>query len=189
MTMRVWIHSSLTPDFDATTLSELLPTFTPITPTIYEGVMEQTMDEGDMSLDLYELLIQDLEPLLVMLTLQEDITWFPDAFILDTMHDLKAGFYTLEHYLYQIALKSEFYRNQIGQFLEAILDKEMIDTLVKYAIHEMNASKASKALYIHRNTLQYRFTIFQEKIGLDPKSFETIALFHAIFADQFMHSA
>lgn len=189
MTMRVWIHSSLMPDFDASALGELLPTFTPITPNIYEGVMSQTMDEGNMSLDLYELLIQDLDPLLLMLTLQEGITWLPDDFILDSMHDLKAGFYTLEHYLYQIVLKSEFYRNQIGKYLDALLDKEMIDTLVKYATHEMNASKASKALYIHRNTLQYRFTIFQEKTCLDPKSFETIALFHAIFAQQFMHSA
>ena len=189
MTMRVWIHSSLMPDFDATTLGELLPTFTPITPTIYGGVLEQTMDDGDMSIDLYELLIQDLDSLLVMLTLQAGITWLPDAFILDTMHDFKAGFYTLEHYLYTIALKSEIYRNQIGQYLEALLDKEMIDTLVKYAIHEMNASKASKALYIHRNTLQYRFSIFQEKTGMDPKSFETIALFHAVFSGQFMHSA
>ena len=187
--MRVWIHSPLLPSFDALTLSELLPTFHPITPLIYEGVMGEAMDEGTQSLDLYELLIQDLDPRLVMMSLEEGMTWLPDTFILEGIKELRAGFYTLEHFLYQLALKSETLRNEIGRYLEAILDKEMIDTLVKYAIHEMNASKASKALYIHRNTLQYRFSIFHEKTGMDPKSFETIALFHAVFSRQFMHSA
>lgn len=189
MTMLVWIHSLLLPSFDTLTLSELLPTFHPITSSIYQGVMGEAMEEGTGSLVLYELLIQDFDPLLVMLTLDESKTWLPEAFILDGVKQLKSGFYTLEHFLYQLALKNQTLRNEIGRYLEAILDKEMIDTLVKYAIHEMNASKASKALYIHRNTLQYRFSIFQEKTGMDPKNFETIALFHAVFSGQFMHSA
>ncbi|GGH88030.1 hypothetical protein JOD43_003585 [Pullulanibacillus pueri] len=49
---------------------------------------------------------------------------------------------------------------------------ELEETLTIFLQNNMNVSTASKALYIHRNSLQYRLDKFTEKTGLDPKTFE-----------------
>ncbi|RFU62087.1 PucR family transcriptional regulator [Peribacillus glennii] len=63
----------------------------------------------------------------------------------------------------------EWYAEQLlGETLE---DQELIQTVKIYVEHNSNASSASKALYIHRNSLQYRIDKFTEKTGLDIRSF------------------
>ncbi|WP_180954565.1 CdaR family transcriptional regulator [Bacillus sp. V5-8f] len=63
----------------------------------------------------------------------------------------------------------EWYKEQLlGETME---DQELIQTVKLYIEHNSNASSASKALYIHRNSLQYRIDKFIEKTGLDIRSF------------------
>ncbi|MFS0784031.1 PucR family transcriptional regulator [Bacillus sp. 1P06AnD] len=50
-------------------------------------------------------------------------------------------------------------------------DKEMIHTIKTYISLNRNASLASKQLFIHRNSLQYRIDKFSEKTNLDMKQF------------------
>lgn len=189
MTLQVYLFSSLIQSFDKHTLNTMLPTFEPISPSLMKGEMVLDISDALNPLDLYDLMVQDFDPELVMVPMQESASWVSESFIDRTMHILKPGFYSFERFLYEVVLDNLEVRKEIAKALEALLDKEMIDTLVKYAIHEMNASKASKHLYIHRNTLNYRFSVFQEKTGLDPKDFHTISLVHALFHAQFMHSA
>jgi len=56
-------------------------------------------------------------------------------------------------------------------FKEAIMDRDIYRTLMTYMQCNLNASKAAKALYVHRNSLQYRIDKFIERTGLDIRHF------------------
>lgn len=60
------------------------------------------------------------------------------------------------------------------------LDEETIKTLLIFFDHHLNVTNASKALFIHRNSLQYRLDKFQERFGLDPKSFNDAVLIRVL---------
>lgn len=55
---------------------------------------------------------------------------------------------------------------------ETLDDPELIHTVKIYIESNSNASSASKKLYIHRNSLQYRIDKFIEKTGLDIRTFQ-----------------
>lgn len=50
-------------------------------------------------------------------------------------------------------------------------EEELIGTVKMYLESNMNLSLASKRLYMHRNTVQYRIDKFIEKTGIDVKDF------------------
>ncbi|MFS3912731.1 helix-turn-helix domain-containing protein [Bacillus australimaris] len=56
-------------------------------------------------------------------------------------------------------------------FKEAVMDRDVYRTLMTYMQCNLNASKAAKALYVHRNSLQYRIDKFIERTGLDIRHF------------------
>ncbi|MCY7538024.1 helix-turn-helix domain-containing protein [Bacillus pumilus] len=56
-------------------------------------------------------------------------------------------------------------------FKEAVLDRDVYRTLMTYMQCNLNASKAAKALYVHRNSLQYRIDKFIERTGIDIRHF------------------
>ncbi|MGV3488045.1 MAG: PucR family transcriptional regulator [Tuberibacillus sp.] len=58
--------------------------------------------------------------------------------------------------------------------LEAVKDEDpdWMHSIDVFFEHGMNMTSASKSLFIHRNSLQYRLDKFSEKTGLDPKRFE-----------------
>lgn len=65
-------------------------------------------------------------------------------------------------------------------FIEIIFDRDVYRTLMTYMQCNLNASQAAKALYVHRNSLQYRIDKFIERTGLDIRHFQeaSICLFH-----------
>ncbi|MGE6630833.1 helix-turn-helix domain-containing protein [Bacillus sp. NPDC077027] len=56
-------------------------------------------------------------------------------------------------------------------FREAISDRDIVNTLSTYMRCNLNASQAAKALYVHRNSLQYRIDKFIERTGIDIRHF------------------
>jgi DNA-binding PucR family transcriptional regulator len=56
-------------------------------------------------------------------------------------------------------------------FKEAVFDRDVYRTLMTYMQCNLNASKAAKALYVHRNSLQYRIDKFIERTGIDIRHF------------------
>ncbi|PCK22322.1 transcriptional regulator [Bacillus pumilus] len=57
-------------------------------------------------------------------------------------------------------------------FKEAVFDRDVFRTLLTYMQCNLNASQAAKALYVHRNSLQYRIDKFIERTGLDIRHFQ-----------------
>lgn len=158
---------------------------TPFLKVIQEPLFEMTLEleeDSELSpLSMYELFQNDVDPSAIMVMIPLDTLWLEKSWIYDQIALLKGQFYTLETFLYHVMLKKPDIKPLIKSKLESLLEEEYIDSCVAYASYAMNASLTSKNLYIHRNTLQYRFKVIYEKTGLNPKDFETIALFHACF--------
>ncbi len=66
----------------------------------------------------------------------------------------------------------------------AEIDEETVTTLRAFFDHNLNVTNASKALFIHRNSLQYRLEKISERLGLDPKSFHDAALIQLIIEEK-----
>ena len=56
-------------------------------------------------------------------------------------------------------------------------DEETLQTINKFFENNLNVSETSRQLYIHRNTLVYRFEKIQKKFGLDLRTFEDAMTF------------
>lgn len=54
---------------------------------------------------------------------------------------------------------------------EALLEGEMLETIVCFLDNSLNVTETAKKLFIHRNTLLYRLKKFQDNTGLDLKLF------------------
>ncbi|WP_053220459.1 PucR family transcriptional regulator [Virgibacillus senegalensis] len=57
-------------------------------------------------------------------------------------------------------------------FQDTIEEKELLTTIQTFLECNSNATMASKKLYMHRNSLQYRVDKFIEKTGIDVKQFK-----------------
>ncbi|MFE8703512.1 PucR family transcriptional regulator [Cytobacillus sp. FJAT-54145] len=68
-------------------------------------------------------------------------------------------------------------------------DRELIQTIRVYLECGLNASTASKKLYIHRNTLQYRLEKFHEKTGIDVRTFKgSVAAYLSILVSEYLNN-
>jgi len=70
-------------------------------------------------------------------------------------------------------LFKQIYLNQFG--------RETVETILGFIENDMNASKASKALYMHRNTVNYRLDHFIEKSGINVRTFLGAFAFYSLF--------
>lgn len=57
------------------------------------------------------------------------------------------------------------------------LDEETLNTIRTFFQNNLNLSETSRQLYVHRNTLVYRFEKMQKKFGLDIRTFEDALTF------------
>ncbi|MBM7702706.1 PucR family transcriptional regulator [Metabacillus iocasae] len=72
---------------------------------------------------------------------------------------------------------------QVLKFVEQ--DKELIQTVKVYLECNLNVSLASKKLYMHRNSLQYRIDKFIDRTNLDIKDFQgALSAYLAILANE-----
>ena len=181
MKVLVVVHIPKLTNESVPSLLEAVPFLKATSETSFELSMEIFEDSEINPLSLYELLQNDVDPEIVMVTIPFETMWLEKSFITEHIALLKGNIYSLDQFLYHVLLKQPALIPFIKAQLETLLEKEYIDSCVAYARFAMNASETAKNLYIHRNTLQYRFKVIEEKTGLSPKAFETIALFHACF--------
>ena len=64
---------------------------------------------------------------------------------------------------------------------EAKPDEEMMETVDVFFANDLNIAAASKALFIHRNTLNYRLDKLRRETGLDVRNFQDAVVFRLIF--------
>lgn len=68
--------------------------------------------------------------------------------------------------------------HEYGQRMLGSLSKELLDTLVEFLEHDLSIGDASKALYIHRNTLIYRLDRITELTGYNPRRLKNAVHFY-----------
>lgn len=70
------------------------------------------------------------------------------------------------------------------------LDEETLITIRTFFENNLNLSETSRNLYVHRNTLMYRFEKLQKKLGLDVRTFEGALTFRIamMVSDYIRHS-
>ena len=123
--------------------------------------------------------------------LAEDISRLPDAY--------KEAHTALEVGKIFYADKNVFGYNQLGigrliyqlpisiceMFIDEIFKEETLDSIDEETLitirtffeNNLNLSETSRQLYVHRNTLVYRFEKLQRKFGLDIRAFEDALTF------------
>ena len=57
------------------------------------------------------------------------------------------------------------------------IDQETLNIIRTFFENNLNLSETSRQLYVHRNTLVYRFEKLQKKFGLDLRNFEDALTF------------
>lgn len=73
---------------------------------------------------------------------------------------------------------------ELKNFVKIFEDKDMMNTLNCLFENNLNVSRTSRALYMHRNTLIYRLNKIYETTGLDPSEFSdavTFIILHKLY--------
>ncbi|MEE3467571.1 MAG: helix-turn-helix domain-containing protein [Eubacterium sp.] len=81
--------------------------------------------------------------------------------------------------IYQLPLQlcKMFIREIFGSEGPVHFDEEMLTTIDQFFLNNLNVSKTSRELYIHRNTLVYRLEKLKKMTGLDIQTFEDAITF------------
>ena len=91
------------------------------------------------------------------------------------------GIYRLKDIIEDAVLKNDVtFKNEIKKYFSHKLSNEVIETALVF-IETGNSIKASKELYIHRNTLNYRLDTVKKITSLDLKNFIDQFAFYGLF--------
>ena len=76
--------------------------------------------------------------------------------------------------IYQLpaSLCEMFLKEVFGEKIPDIFDEETTVTINRFFQNNLNISETARQLYVHRNTLVYRFEKLQKKYGLDLRTFQ-----------------
>lgn len=137
-------------------------------------------DEGDVN----HLREKTLEEFYVDFTafIEPDLPGFDPAPIVEVLPRLNPGVYDLSGIIPRIVLMDldearaflrDYFYNQFGT--------ETIQTLLGFIEADMNASRAAKALFLHRNTLNYRLDHFIRTTSIDVRTFRGAYAIHLLY--------
>lgn len=99
---------------------------------------------------------------------------FHSARVSEELGETKSILFYDEHHIFRLlesipkSYREIFIANQMG---DREWDPVLLETLRVYFMMDCQVNKASKALYIHRNTLLFRLNKISETFGLDPRKF------------------
>ena len=102
--------------------------------------------------------------------------------ILEFLPELDPGNYLLSDIIIQAFKQRK--TNLVLEIKNYILDnfnQEIIDTYLRFIDDNLNASKASSDMYIHRNTINYRLDSLYNKLGLNIRNINDALAFYLLF--------
>lgn len=126
----------------------------------------------------------------VMEELYQDFTAFASPLnfdfliqdILDVLPELNKGIYLIEDLIYELVKqnKTDLIR-KLRNYYYNRFSPETIETILGFIDQDLNATKTSKALYMHRNTLNYRLDNFIRKTEIDVRKFSGALAMYLLF--------
>ncbi len=137
--------------------------------SFYKLTIEEDAIQDEL-MQLRELSIQDLLYDVTAFIVPSE--GFPESGFIDLLPSLNPGIYALSDLIPIIVYRQNHdLKSRLKQFFKETVGSEVMSTVLGFIKADLNASKASKELYMHRNTLNYRLDHFTEKTHLDIKSF------------------
>ncbi len=125
-----------------------------------------------------------------LVELYQDFTAFvaPRDYILETedilaiLPELNPKIYAIETLIPELVfLNKQDALKKIRNHYYGKFNSETIDTILGFISSNLNATKTSKALYMHRNTLNYRLDNFISKTEIDVRTFTGALAVYLLF--------
>ncbi len=133
--------------------------------------------------DIVGLLYSDFNIKVKIAAIGEKILSFVSIDILNqTLKKMPEEIYAVEDLLKHLIITNPKAQKELRQSFAKVLSHSDILTLNTYAANNLNTIKASKSLFLHRNTLTYRLEAIKEKTGIDVKTFKGILIFNLLFS-------
>ena len=168
---------------ERTTIDDFFSIFKDITLSWGENDWLQiTSFQDDFSIEeVRELLVSEL--FIDLIAFDDFITEdFPISEVLDWMIQMNPGIYTMKDILPKIVYQRQTpLLNKLKQYYVLLCGQEVVFTVLKFIELNQNASHASKQLYMHRNTLNYRLDLFVSKTNIDIRSFLGAYAIYSLF--------
>lgn len=70
----------------------------------------------------------------------------------------------------------------VKKLLKVFEDESLMETVEVFLKNDLNVSRASRAMYMHRNTLIYRLNQINTLTGLDLRSYEMAVTFQILYS-------
>lgn len=126
----------------------------------------------------------------IMGELLQDLTIFivPKNFtfkverLLNILPKLNFGIYQIEDLIYEIVKLNDIeILDKLRSYYYHRFSPETIETILGFIDQDLNASKTAKALYMHRNTLNYRLDNFIDKSDINVRKFRGALAIYLLF--------
>lgn len=114
--------------------------------------------------------------------------YLPDNFEIEGLladnflNELNFGVYSISDLITNICLNKRIsLKNGLKDYYYTLIGIENINTAIGFIENNFNATLASKKLFLHRNTLNYRLDNFVEKSGINIRSFKEGLAIYLLF--------
>lgn len=98
------------------------------------------------------------------------------------MPDINPKIYHIESLIPELVLLGKWsLLKKLKNYYYSKFNSETIETVLGFIDQNMNASKTAKALYMHRNTLNYRLDNFIHKTEIDVRAFSGALAIYMLF--------
>ncbi|MBN2541028.1 MAG: helix-turn-helix domain-containing protein [Bacilli bacterium] len=102
--------------------------------------------------------------------------------ILTILPQLNPKIYTITSLIQELVVMGKWdLIKKLKNYYYSQFNSETIETILGFIDQNLNATKTAKALFMHRNTLNYRLDNFIQKTEIDVRSFFGALSFHMMF--------
>ena len=92
------------------------------------------------------------------------------------------GVFNIQELIIEICLENlSSLETKLKSFYYKVVGVENIETILGFIENNLNASRTSKNLFMHRNTLNYRLDNFYDKTEMDAKDFKVALAMYLLF--------
>lgn len=127
-------------------------------------------EEFDLS-HIRELALQEIYQDLTLLILPLS-GLFDSRIAIDFLPKMNFDIYTPESFITEVCITHlEAAKQRLKNYYYNHFGHETMETVLGFIDHDLNATKAAKALFMHRNTLNYRLDHFIEKSEINIRHF------------------
>ncbi len=102
--------------------------------------------------------------------------------ILQVLPTLSPKIYDMTSLIPELVLNAKWeLLKKLKNYYYSQFNQDTIETILGFIDQNLNATKTSKTLYMHRNTLNYRLDNFIQKTEIDVRTFAGAMAFHLMF--------